>query len=655
MTMTDTQGTPETFVIATAGHVDHGKSTLVNALTGMEPDRWAEEKKRGLTIDLGFAWTTLPSGREVAFVDVPGHEKFLANMLAGLGPAPIACFVIAADKGWQAQSSDHRDAIAALGITRGLVVITRADLAPDTIETTKAEVSAQLRGTPLEDAPIVTVSAPTGEGVPELISVLDEVTAAAERPATSARVRLWIDRAFTIKGAGTVVTGTLTAGTLRTGETVDLRGESIDRSVTVRGLQSRNSSVAEVAPQARVAVNLRDVPAEDLHRGDALLTPDAWPIVEIADVRRTMGEDLDAGVHEFMAHIGTAAVTVHLRAFGPDHARITLERPLPLQVGDRIVLRAPGSRNVYAGLLVLDVDPPELSRRGAGARRGRELADRPVEGDILAEVARRGAVERAVLTRFGLQVPGEGSAAASVGARSDAGSAAEADALPADVESVGGWLVHGPTLTAWVEATKSLVKRELAAKPMSPGVPVKAVAEALRKADSAQRGRTASAKGREQATLPLPEASVAATRTLLGAIISRAGLETVDGMVRPPGHSANLGVAEAGIAELEKRLSADPFAAPEAHDLRELGLGARELAVAEKAGRLLRLGDGIVVSPRTPAQAMRILAGLDQPFTTSKARQALNTTRRIVIPLLEHLDSRGWTRRLDTTHREVVR
>jgi selenocysteine-specific elongation factor len=610
----------ETFVIATAGHVDHGKSTLVGALTGMEPDRWAEEKKRGLTIDLGFAWTTLPSGREIAFVDVPGHEKFLANMLAGLGPAPIACFVIAADKGWQAQSSDHRDAIAALGITRGLVVITRADIDPDAVETTRAQVSTQLRGTPLEDAPIVTVSATTGDGLPELITVLDEVTAAAEPPATSARVRLWIDRAFTIKGAGTVVTGTLTAGTLHTGDTLYLHGEAVDRTATVRGLQSRNSSVAEVAPQARVAVNLRDTPAEDLHRGDALLTPDVWPIVEAFDVRRTMGEALNAGVRELMAHIGTAAVSVHLRAFDADHARITLERRLPLQVGDRIVLRAPGSRNVYAGLLVLDVDPPELSRRGAGARRGRELAERPVEGDILAEVARRGAVERAVLVRFGLAVPGEG-------------------ALPPEVTVVGGWLVHEPARAAWVEATKSLVARELKARPMSEGVPIKAIAEALRRT-----------------SLPLPESSSgAATRTLLATIIVRAGLETADGMVRPPGHTADLGAAEAGIAEIERRLAADPFSAPEADDLRELGLGARELAVAEKAGRVLRLGDGVIVSPRTPAQAMRVLAGLEQPFTTSRARQALNTTRRTVIPLLEHLDSRGWTRRLDTTLREVVR
>jgi selenocysteine-specific elongation factor len=211
---------PGTFVIATAGHVDHGKSTLVSALTGMEPDRWAEERKRGLTIDLGFAWTSLPSGRELAFVDVPGHEKFLANMLAGLGPAPIACFVIAADKGWQAQSSDHRDAIAALGITHGLVVITRADLAPDTIGSHRSRGQGADARHATRDAPIVTVSATTGEGLPELITVLDEVTDAARAPDASARVRLWVDRAFTIKGAGTVVTGTLTAGRLRTGETV---------------------------------------------------------------------------------------------------------------------------------------------------------------------------------------------------------------------------------------------------------------------------------------------------------------------------------------------------------------------------------------------------------------------------------------------------
>ena len=605
---------PEMYVLATAGHVDHGKSTLVNALTGMEPDRWAEERKRGLTIDLGFAWTTLPSGRELAFVDVPGHEKFLANMLAGVGPAPIVCLVVAADKGWQAQSSDHRDAITALGITRGLVVITRADLAPESLPATEAQVRAELRGTPLADAPVLTVSATTGDGLDELVATLDAVTAEAPAPDSEARLRLWVDRAFTIKGAGTVVTGTLTAGTLRTGDRLRFVGETSDEATAVRGLQSRNSSAEVVAPSARVAVNLREVAADEIHRGDALITDDAWPIVEIIDVRRTMGQLLDEGVHGLMLHIGTAAVPVHMRSFDGDHARLTLERPLPLQVTDRIVLRSPGSRNVFAGVVILDVDPPGLSRRGAGTRRALELTDRPETGDILAEVARRGAVERARLVRFGLTIP---------------------DAVEGVDEIAGGWLVHRPTLEKWVTAARSTVKAKLAAEPLAAGVPEKALAEELRRFEP-----------------PLPNSG---GQELVSAIASRAGLETVKGMVRPPGHTADLGPAEAGVAELERRLAANPFAAPEADDLRELRLGVRELAVAERAGRLLRLGDGVVVSPRTPAQAMRLLAGLDQPFTTSAARKALGTTRRVVIPLLEHLDGRGWTRRIDNTSREVVR
>lgn len=614
------------YVVATAGHVDHGKSTLVRALTGMEPDRWEEERKRGLTIDLGFAWTTLPSERELAFVDVPGHERFLANMLAGVGPAPIVCFVIAADKGWQAQSSDHRDAITALGIDRGLVVITRADLAPDTVAQTEAQVRVELQGTPLAEAPVVTVSATTGEGMDELVAALDAVTAAAPAPDASARVRLWIDRAFSITGAGTVVTGTLTAGTLRAGERVGIVGESVDVVTGIRGMQSRESSAAEVTPTARVAVNLREVSADDIHRGDALITPDAWPLVETIDVRRTMGEGLDDGVHELMLHIGTAAVPVRLRPFDAEYARLTLERPLPLQIGDRMVLRNPGSRNVFAGVVVLDLDPPELRRRGDGARRAQSLAVRPVTGDVLAEVARRGAVERAVLDRFGVAVPGE---------------------LPGGVSTLGGWLVHESALAAWVSAAKDVVAKQLAAQPMAAGVPIKAVVEALRRVEP-----PLPVGGPQPTESPRNGTGIGA---LVAEVIRRADLETADGAVRPPGHTADLGPAEAGVAEVERRLAANPFDAPEADDLRALRLGARELAVAEKAGRVLRLGDGVVVSPRTPAQAMRRLAGLDQPFTTSQARQALGTTRRVVIPLLEHLDSRGWTRRLDGTYREVVR
>ena len=200
--------------MATAGHVDHGKSTLIRALTGMEPDRWEEERRRGLTIDLGFAWTTLASGREVAFVDVPGHQRFLGNTLAGLGPVPVVCFVVAADDGWQAQSSDHRDAVAALAIRHGLIVITRADRAPERVFEVLAEARAELAETGLCDAPGVIVSAVDGTGLTELRAALDRVLQQVPEPATTARVRLWVDRSFTITGAGTVVTGTLAAGTL---------------------------------------------------------------------------------------------------------------------------------------------------------------------------------------------------------------------------------------------------------------------------------------------------------------------------------------------------------------------------------------------------------------------------------------------------------
>ena len=191
------------YVVATAGHVDHGKSTLVRALTEMDPDRWEEEKRRGLTIDLGFAWTTLPSGADVAFVDVPGHEKFLGNMLAGVGPAPVVLFVVAADEGWQAQSTDHRDALRALGVEHGIIALTRSDRA--TVDRT-AEIRTQLAGTPLADAPIIPVSAPTGDGIAALRQALDEVLAAVPVPDAQAPVRLWVDRAFSVKGAGTVVT-----------------------------------------------------------------------------------------------------------------------------------------------------------------------------------------------------------------------------------------------------------------------------------------------------------------------------------------------------------------------------------------------------------------------------------------------------------------
>lgn len=595
-------------VIATAGHVDHGKSTLIRALTGIEPDRLAEEKRRGLTIDLGFAWTTLPSGEEVSFVDVPGHERFLGNMLAGIGPAPIVCFVVAADEGWQAQSSDHRDAVAALGIDQGLLVITRADLAPGRVPEVIAQARTELAGTGLAAAPALAVSAVSGEGMDALRDQLDELVTAARRPDPDRRVRLWVDRAFTVPGAGTVITGTLAAGTLHREDHLVLSGShgADGVEVHVRGLQSRGGQLTELGPVSRAAVNLRGVDAAQVGRGDALLTPGAWQLTDRLDVRRTTAAGFADAPSELVAHVGTAAVTARVRPFGEDHARLTLERPLPLAVGDAVVLRGSGSHAVRTGARVLDVDPPALDRRGDGRRRQSTLEAMPDGGDLVGEVARRGAVPVQTLRRHGLAVPAE---------------------LPSGVERHGELLVDGEAMSSWRTRLAALVADAQEADPMSAGLPRKAAADALR--------------------LPAPE--------LLDVVVAAAGLERAGGRLRDPRTAAGLGTAEAGVAQLERRLAETPFRAPEAEDLAALRLGPRELAAAATQGRLLRLPDEVVLLPTAPALAMRELARLEQPFTTSQARQALGTTRRVAIPLLEHLDGRGWTRRVDAGHREIVR
>ncbi|SDT45154.1 selenocysteine-specific translation elongation factor [Microlunatus soli] len=593
------------FVVATAGHVDHGKSTLIKALTGMEPDRWEEERRRGLTIDLGFVWSTLPSGRRVAFVDVPGHERFLGNMLAGLGPAPVVCFVVAADEGWRAQSDDHRDAVAALGIRHGLLVITRTDRAPDRVSEVVAQARSELAETGLRDAPAIAVSAVTGAGLDELRTALDAVLSRLSPAPHGDRVRLWVDRSFTIAGAGTVLTGTLAAGSIGRDDRLELLGRSSLREVTVRGLQTRGEPSDRLQPVVRAAVNLRGIAADSIHRGDALLTPGEWPTTDVIDVRRVSGVPLGALPQQLTAHVGTAAIPVRLRRFDDDHARLTIDRRLPLVLGDRLVLRDPGSRRVLGGVRVLDADPPALSRRGDGSRRRAELGRLDTAGDAGIEVARRGAVRREQLRRLGLAT----------------------GACPDGVRVVGGWWVHEDTFRSWRDRLRSAV-------------------DELHDRDPLRGGLT---RGEASDLLGLPDAE------LLDAVGDAAGLEQQHGRLRRPGSATDLGTVESAIGELEVRLGADPFAAPEADELTALGLGSRQLAAAERAGRIIRLRDGIVLLPTAPALAMRRLAGLEQPFTTSRARQQLQTTRRVAIPLLEHLDARGWTKRLDAGHREVLR
>ncbi|MEV0521780.1 GTP-binding protein, partial [Nonomuraea sp. NPDC050405] len=461
-----------THVVATAGHVDHGKSTLVRALTGMEPDRLEEERRRGLTIELGYAWTVLPSGERLAFVDVPGHERFLATMLAGVGPVPAVMFVVAADEGWMPQSEEHLVALEALGVRHCVLVVTRADLADPgpAAEQARARLNAAgLGGAGLGGAGLggaasggaasrraaawgaasgsggsggveaVVVSGRTGEGLDGLRAALDRLVAALPPPDPAAPVRLWVDRAFSVTGSGTVVTGTLPAGTITVGDELLLGGEP----VRVRALESLKEPRDAVSAVARVAVNLRghDVPG----RGQALVTPGRWTYTQELDVRvspvgaprRTdrppagddlgadggvggeLGDDLDGGPGgrpggqvggragwalpgRLTVHVGSAAVTCEVRPLGGPFARLRLARPLPLRLGDVLLLRDPGRDpgrdrsevRVLAGATVLDVRPPPLRRRCAARQRAALLATALQETGLRPTAAPGGAAPR---------------------------------------------------------------------------------------------------------------------------------------------------------------------------------------------------------------------------------------------------------------------
>ncbi|MFI7443365.1 SelB domain-containing protein [Nonomuraea indica] len=583
-------------VVATAGHVDHGKSTLLRALTGMEPDRWAEERRRGLTIDLGFVWTSDP---DVAFVDVPGHERFLANMLAGVGPVPAVLFVVAADGGWQVQSEEHLTVLDTLGIRHGVLAVTRADLADPA--PVLAEAAERLGRTSLGEVEAVAVSAVTGQGLSGLRAALGRLTAALPVPDPSADVRLWIDRAFTVDGRGVVVTGTLGHGTLRTAQTLEIAGAG--ELVEVRGLHSLKVAREEVRGPARVAVNLRGRAAAALRRGDALVDPDRWAAVGEVDVRldatgaaaRSRAARVPA---QLVWHVGSAAVPARVRPLGSGAARVTLSRPLPLRLGDRALLRDPGNRHVY-GVTLLDVRPPALGRRGAARARAAELATLTGVPDGAAELRRRGLMRRADLLAMGASPPGPPVA--------------------------GDWLADGEHWAGLRDRLLRLVEEHDRAHPEDPGLTPEAVRQALGLPDRALVDALAAGtplrrrRGRLAAALPVLPAR------LRGA-----------------------------VAAVRRDLAAAPFAAPDAGRLAELELDARALAIAEAAGALLRVQPGVVLLPGAPEEAARVLAGLAQPFTVAQARQAMGTSRRVALAVLQCLDGLGRTRRVDDTHRMIV-
>ena len=585
-------------VVATAGHVDHGKSTLVRALTGTDPDRLEEERRRGLSIELGYAWADLPGVGEVAFVDVPGHERFIATTLSGVGPVPVALLVVAADDPWMPQAAEHLAALDALGVRHGVLVVTRADLCDPAPAMERART--EVRRTSLRDIPAVAVSGRTGAGMDQLRSTLAAELAGVPAPDPAADVRLWVDRCFSVKGTGTVVTGTLPAGTVSVGDTLLALGED-DRDaepVRVRAVESLGRSRDRMSGVARVALDLGGRAPQWLGRGSVLVTPGAYAPTRVVDVRIDETERLP---ERPVLHVGSVRLGTHAHLLAPGLARVRLERPLPLRVGDAMILRDPGSRRLW-GVRVLDPAPPPPSRRGVGRARVADLASH--DGSAAAELRIRGIVRASLLRRIGAPV----------------------EPLPAGTITAGDWLVAPGVAGGLRSRLAALVAAR--ADGVAGGVPLP---EAARELD-----------------LPDP--------ALVGALVAGAGdpaLRVEGGRVTdasaprlPPGLERAAAALLAGV---------DGFNAPEAGRIGEVGLDERGLAALHRAGRVLRVDDKVVLQPGADDRALAVLRGLPQPFTTSQARQALGTSRRVALPLLAHLDSTGRTVRLADDTRRVRR
>jgi selenocysteine-specific elongation factor len=590
-------------VIATAGHVDHGKSALLRALTGMEPDRWAEEQRRGMTIDLGYVWMDLPSGERLAFVDVPGHARFVPNMLAGVGPVPAVLFVVAADGGWMPQSAEHLAAIDALGISHGLLAVTRADLADPA--PALAQAREMIGTTSLGDVAAVAVSAVTGLGLAELRAALDRLARRLPRPDPAAPVRIWVDRAFSITGAGTVLTGTLPAGTVSRGDELLLTPRL--RPVRVRGLQSLGNDADQVTGVARVALNVRGTDADDAGRGMALIRPGQWTLTNVIDARLTGVTPAESALPRLVTvHLGSARTGARVRMLGHDLVRLTLGEKLPLHVGERVLLRDPGAAPDSPGLtgaIVLDVAPPAIDRRGAAGAAATQLSAWPGRPGVSELLSRHKLMRTVDLAAMGLTD------------------------VPPPVAP--GWVADPAYLAGLKAAIRDVVSAHAASDPLAAGMPLDAA----------------------RATLGLPDREI--VRAILadsmlvkdGLIVTAAGCGTAPAAL--PGPLA--GPVAAVLADL----ATHPFSAPEAGRLAELGLDARALAAAARHGVLLRIADQLVLAPGADVAAGQVLGGLPQPFTAAQARAALGTTRRTLIPLLEYLDQRRITRRFPDDRREV--
>ena len=407
------------YVVGTAGHVDHGKSALVQALSGIDPDRLQEEKDRGMTIDLGFAWLELPGGTEISIVDVPGHERFIKNMLAGVGGIDLALLVVAADEGVMPQTREHLAILDLLGVQRGILVVTKSDLVDeDWLELVGAEVEEAVQGTTLEGSPLATCSAVTREGLDELLALIEARLSQTAPKRDLGRPRLPIDRVFTIAGHGTVVTGTLIDGAFRTGQEVEVVPAIIGGHVTalrsrIRGIQTHRSRVEEALPGTRTAANLANLEPDELWRGQVVTTP-GWLQPSIAvDVRlralesltRPLRHNLNVTFHSLASEAPARLRLLELDELEPGGetwAQVRLFKPLALLKGDRFIIR--DANDTLGGGTIVQTQARRHPRRRESviAALERQQSGDPAETVYAAIAAAEPAELRAALARTDL-------------------------------------------------------------------------------------------------------------------------------------------------------------------------------------------------------------------------------------------------------------
>ena len=629
-------------VIGTAGHVDHGKSTLVEALTGIHPDRLKEEREREMTIDLGFAWLTLPDGEEVGIVDVPGHRDFIENMLAGVGGIDAALFVVAADEGVMPQTREHLAILDILQIQSGVVALTKIDLIDDSdggrsewLDLIESDLRQVLAPTVLKDVPVVRVSARTREGLPQLLTSLSACLADRPPRPDFNRPRLPVDRTFTIAGFGTVVTGTLIDGQLRLGEELEILPSGMRGRV--RGLQTHKQKEEVAVPGGRTAVNISGLTLDQVQRGDVVAHPGDYQPSRRLDMRFRLLADASQPIKhstEVKLFIGSAEVLARLRLLGSEELlpgeggwlQLELSQPVVAVRGDHYILRRPSPGETLGGGVVVDPHPKERHKRfSAETLAGLEALEQGTPADVLlqAGLALGAAPVKDLITRSNLD------AKTALEALRELLATRQMLLLEGDESALAP---HSDGLVigrgAWEQlAGRSVQEVESYHKsyPLKSGMPREELKSRLK---------------------TLTKASPRLFGAALRRLVAQGFLEEAGPLVLRPGHNIIFTQPQKlGVDRLLRRFAESPYAPPPVKEC-QAEVGEEVYAALVETGQLVAVAPDVVFRPQDynhmVAEVKRLLEK-GGTLTAAQARDHFNTSRRYALALLEHLDAIGVT------------